>query len=217
MAVRPGRRLLVTTLFIALYLAQISIFATNYWAARFVVLLLGAFALLWAARAERNPVLVALFVLLGIYAEYRYVQVYHGGYIPHSIQREHMRDAAPYLKEGEFFWILSTALTNDGNWGGKLGQYRFEYTICPKDGDWNAHFKKLAERSRWLLIPGNGDSFRPGPSWDSLIAHKCNNEQVSTMKERLQAAGWHYVVTLPGLYEFWTADPSVTPVPKPAA
>jgi hypothetical protein len=37
------------------------------------------------------------------------------------------------------------------------------------------------------------------------------------MKERLQAAGWHYVVTLPGLYELWTADPSVTPVVKPGA
>jgi hypothetical protein len=217
MAVRRGRRLLVAGLFLVLFLAQTSIFATNYWAARFVIVLLGAFALLWAARAEKNPVVVALMVLLGVYAEYRHVQSYHGEYRPYAVEREHMRDAAPYFKEGEFFWVISTALTNDAVWTGKLGQYRFEYTICPKDGDWNTHFKKLAERSRWLILPGNGNSFTPGPTWDSLITHQCKTEQVSTMKERLQAAGWHYVVTLPGLYELWTADPSVTPVVKPGA
>jgi len=213
MAVPRGRRLMVTGLFILLYISQTSIVVTNYFAARFVVILLAAFALLWAARAERNPFVVSLFVFLGIYAEYRYVAVYHKEYIPYSLQREFLGAADPYIKQGEFFWLISTALANDGRWTGKLGQYRFKYTICPKDGDWVSHFKKLGGESRWLILQGNGEQFKPGPTWDSLLTHECKPEKISTLRTWLKEAGWHHKIALPDLYELWTTDPASTPIP----
>jgi hypothetical protein len=212
MSVKRGRRWLVTGLFVLLYISQTSILVTNYWAARFVIIMLAAFSLLWASRAEKNPIIVALFVMIGMFGEYLYVQKYRWEYIPYSPNREHLRDAAPYLKDGEFIWVISTSLTNDGNWNGKLGQFRFEYTICPADGDWVTHLKKLQERSRWIMLPANGEDLRPGPSWESLVTHECPNEKVPKMKERLTAAGWTYKLTLPGLYELWTTDPGATPV-----
>lgn len=209
MAVRPGRRLLVTGLFIALYISQTSILVTNYWAARFVIIMLGAYALLWAARAEKNPVIVSLFVLLGIFAEYQYIGVYRRDYIPYTPQREHMSAAAEFVKPGEKMSILSVALSQDAFWVGRLGQYQFQYVICPADGDWVKFFNNLKSETRWFLLPGNGEDFRTGPSYESRVSHICPIEKMSSLREFLKQAGWRYKVQLPGLNELWTSDPNV--------
>ena len=208
-SVRKGRRLLVTVLFLALAILQIAVFSINFWSARFTVLLMAAYALLWGARAQKNPAIVSLLVTGALFADYQYLSVFREGLTGYSIQREHMRGAAQLMRPGEKMMILSVSLTNDAHWAGRLGQYQFEYVVCPPDGDWVKLFNDIKTKSRWFLLPGNGEEFKPGPSYESRLGKICPNEKVAALREALTKAGWRYRLEMPGLYELWTSDPNV--------
>lgn len=209
LAVKRGYRSLVVLLFIALALLQISVFSINYWSARFMVVCMAAYALLWGARAQKNPLLVGLLAVAALFADYRYARTVQPGYAGYSPSREHMREAAQFMKPGEKMLLLSVSLTNDAYWAGRLGEYRFEYVVCPPDGDWTALFNKMKSESRWFLIPGNGDVFKPGPSYESRLSKVCPNERMADLREAMTRAGWRFKLQLPGLNELWTSDPSV--------
>jgi hypothetical protein len=181
----------------------VSIFSINYWAARFVLILLAAFSLLWAARAQRNPLLVSLFVLGGFCANYRYVEPYRREMYGYTINRDNMREAIPLIGD-DTVWVLSAALTNDGHFGGRLGQVHFEYMVCPRDGNWTAMFSEVATRARWIILPGNNSRDRFGPAFETVLGPTCPITEISSVKEAATAAGWHYRLTLTGLFELWT-------------
>lgn len=207
--VKRGYRTIVLVLFLALAIVQISVFSINYWSARFMVICMAAFALLWGARAQKNPMLVAILVIAALFADYKYAGTFRHDYTGYSPNREHMREAAQFVKPGEKMLILSVSLTNDAFWAGRLGLYRFEYVVCPPDGDWVNLFTKLKSESRWFLLPGNGEVFKPGPSYESRLSRVCPNEKMATLREAMTQAGWRYKLQLPGLNQLWTWDPSV--------
>lgn len=205
-SVKKGSRLLVTVLFIALFLTQVSIFSINYWASRFTLLALAAFSLLWASRAQKNPILVSLFVFGGLFSSYSYVEPMRRELYGYHPNKEHMREALPIIKEDPVV-LLSAALTNDGHIGGRLGQVHYEYIVCPEDGNWNRQFTELKSRTKWLIIPGGNDLFKPGPAYESRLGPVCPNARTEELKRHLTETGWRYKLTMTGLYELWTWTP----------
>jgi len=216
MSVKRGWRWVVTALFISLFLTQVSVFSVNYWAPRFMILNLAAFALLWGCRAERNPFIVSIVIFCGMYSSFRYAEPLRRELRGYSPNIEHMRAAAGLVTPGEQIWLLTIGLANDAHWGGRLGTYRFEYVACPLDGDWIGLFTKLKEGGRWFLLPTNGDIIKPGPSFETLMGPICPNTTVATMKKYLSETGWRFKVPLPGLHELWTWVPDNELTPQPA-
>jgi hypothetical protein len=208
LAVKKGYRLLVLALFLVLALLQISVFSINYWSPRFMVICMAGFALLWGARAQKNPILVAFLASLALFADYKYAGTFRHDLTGYSPNREHMRGAVDVVKPGEKLLILSVSLTNDAFWAGRLGQYQFEYVVCPPDGDWVKLFNKMKFEGRWFLLPGNGEVFKPGPSYESRLSKVCPNEKIADLRTALTQAGWKYKLQLPGLHELWTSDPN---------
>jgi hypothetical protein len=216
LSVKRGWRWIVAALFILLSLSQISIFSENYWAARFMILNLSAFALLWGCRAEKNPFIVSLIIFCGMYASFRYIEPFRRELHGYSPNVEHMRAAANLVTPGEQIWLLTVGLANDAHWAGRIGTYRFEYVACPLDGDWIGLFARLKSGGRWFLLPTNGDVIKPGPSFETRMGPICPNDTVSNMKKYLSETGWRFKVSLPGLYELWTWVPESELIPQPA-
>jgi len=171
LGVKRGYRRIVAALFLFLCVAQFSPLAINHVGARFAILPLAAFALLWGVRAQTWPFTVSLVVLCSLLVGREYLKVKgEPSFLPHyRVEIEPYRDVAPLVKD-ETLLLLAQPLSVDALVAGRLAQTRFQHVSCPLDGDWVKLFKELKQQSRWFMFSvSDQPSVIPGPSFEPVI------------------------------------------------
>ena len=192
--VKRGYRWLALVGFIALCIMQLAPLAINT-TGRFVVIPLAAFALLWGARAEKYPILIAL-CIIGAYWGTRAtlnITEWVPNYSLNRVISYTECQELPELLQGSPLNLLTRPLSIDSNVAGRLGRAKFEYAYCPADRDWPKYLKGLKNTSRWFgMYPEL--PLAPGVNYTSALGYPCQNERVplEQMKSWLEETGWKF-------------------------
>jgi len=211
LAVQRGRRMYVLCGFLIICLAQFSLLAVNHVGARFAIIPLAAFSLLWGARAARNGFVVSSFVLFALWVDFRYLVDWHKWEDAYRPEAEMNKPLAERVR-GDTVLLLSSGLSVDAFVAGRQGQVRYTYVNCPLDGDWVKMLRDLAQRYRWFLLPTTQERFVPGPVFESRLGGECEPLTVGEIRTRLAQAGWRFDRLDLQRLELWTTE-----VPNPSA
>jgi hypothetical protein len=206
LGVERGYRRIVAALFLLLCVAQFSPLAVNHVGARFAILPLAAFALLWGVRAQTWPLVVSLVVLCSLLAGREYLKVKgESSLLPHyRAEKEPYRDVAALVKD-ETLLLLAQPLSVDALVAGRLAQTRFQYVSCPLDGDWVRQFQESKQQSRWFMfLVSDQPTVIPGPSFESTLGPPCRAITIDQLKRWLDAAGWKFMLSSFADHELWT-------------
>jgi hypothetical protein len=197
--------------FIALVSCQVASIRLNL-TGRFVDVPLAAFALLWAARAQRHTLLVSICVLTAFFVNHRKLEA--KGWIPRfsSIHYEVGRGECHELRttvRDDIVLVMTRPLAVDSYIAGRDGRIKFDYVWCPPDGDWVKHLADLKQRYRWIMFSTHVSEWFPGPNYEVNIKYDCTRKPMTTndLRSLLTAAGWRFAQKLECLHELWTAEP----------
>jgi hypothetical protein len=206
MAVKKGYRIIVGLGFLLLVSVQVAPLAVNSVGARFAIIVLAAYSILWAARATISPILVPILVLLTLDSGLHYAnrgypvrQLLPSFYMEHEVNK----DLQAMVGE-EMVLVLGKAMALDAEIAGRFGQIRFEYVGCPVDGDWVAHFKSLKSQSRWFMMSAPPSEIVPGPDFATRLGPACTRLMPQVLRDAMTAAGWRYEKKVVREYELWT-------------
>jgi hypothetical protein len=206
LAVKKGYRIIALVVFLAIAFAQLAPLAVNLVGARFTIIILAAFSVLWAARAARSPVIVGCIVCLTLNAD---IYCASRGYPfqlswpTFQMQHEVNRDLLTAVGDDTVL-LLGKAMALDAEIAGRFAQVRFEYANCPADGDWTAHFAALKSQFRWFMMSAPPSEIMPGPYFKTRLGPVCQSVMPTMLKEALSAAGWRYETKVVREYELWT-------------
>jgi hypothetical protein len=203
-ALPKGLRLRGSLFFVVLLLAFFAPLNPNCYAARFEVVLLAAFAVLWGIRARRSLGLIAALALASLVADAvflkpRALAALQGASAPDR----NARIAAAVGPQA--LWLLSAPLANDAQIAGRRANVRFEYLACPPDGNWTLLFEQIRGTSPWFLLNSNDPILSTGPTYSSALGPRCPAVPVAELRSALLAAGWRLAFQENG-YEVWSAD-----------
>lgn len=207
LGVKKGYRWRTFGAFILLLAIQIAPIKINL-TGRFIIVPLGAFALLWGARAERWRLTVAILVTLAFFTDRHYLGV--TGWVPHSPSRytpgwPECYDLNPLVKDDTLL-VVARGLSNDSYIAGRAEQMRFQYVTCPQDTDWVQHLAALGKNYRWLIFSTNENRWTPGPYFESRLFKKCSPIEADELRGWLTAAGWTFKMKGCGLHEVWVRE-----------
>lgn len=206
MAVKRGYRIATAVGILALACMQMAPLAVNPVGARFTILIMAAYSVLWGARAAVSPVIVGCLALLTLRADVNSFQLgsplreYWPNYLP---QHDNNRDLKEKVGE-ETVLLLGRHMSLDAEIAGRLGQVRYEYVACPVEGDWVAHLTKLGSQSRWFMMPVSEVEINTGPDFRTILGPPCPRLKPSVLKDALTAAGWRFERKVVRDYELWT-------------
>jgi hypothetical protein len=208
--VMRGYRLISVLGFLALVVVQMAPLSLNF-TGRFILVPLGAFALLWGARAERSQLLVSLCIIAAFWITREKVGMLSwwpqfSNQINYSYAD--CKELDSYTK-GDDFWLLTRPLATDARVVSRIGEgSRFEYLACPEEGDWVTHLRRSKDRYSWLgFFPEQG-VMAAGPIFNSLFRKRsCQGLGITAEDFRgaLRDAGWGSVNRLGCGLELWRA------------
>jgi hypothetical protein len=190
MGFKKGTRWLVFGSFTIICLFQYAPLATNHVGARFAILPLAAFALLWGGRANTRPALVALCILVALLCDRNYLEG-RGWAEEYNPLTEQNRDLFPLVKSDTII-LLSSSLPQDAFVAGRLAQARFEYVVCPQDGDWTRTLTEYRKGYKWFLFSTKEANPMPGPNFPTLLSPPCKAVALNELRSSLTKAGWKY-------------------------
>lgn len=213
LAVPRGRRWGVLAVFAAICLAQFSILAANHVGARFALVPLAAFALLWGARVSLSlgvggalaSVAASAMIAFALWCDLGALQRWHAWADRYVPEREQNREVSEAVR-GDTVLLLSRGLSTDAMVAGRRADLRFEYLNCPLDGDWTRMLSDLREGHRWLLFAEASGPTVPGPTYESLLGPPCSEITTEELRQWLQAAGWKHSTTTSSRFELWSAN-----------
>ena len=205
LGVKKRQRLFALALFIMICVAQFSPLAINHVGARFAIIPLAAFALLWGARANSAPYLVSLLIITALGMDLRYLLGRRGCGDRYVANYEDNRDISPIIK-GDTLLLLGRSLTTDAFIAGRLGQVRFEYVNCPLDGDWIKMLTEYKTSYRWFMFSLNEPRTLPGPSYPSRLGPPCTPISLDQLRQWLSTAGWKLRMGTLSNHELWTVQ-----------
>jgi hypothetical protein len=174
------------------------------WSARFTVIVLAGFALLWAApnamarRRRILPAIVAVNVSAALVLTARSftsAAEARGRVEPPArciadADRTRLQNAlagAPLL-------VLSDGNVCDALLAGPHLAFPMRYVTCPAGGDWVATFREAGLGSRFLAVNHLGRTeFVPGPTWSRPGTHACSRIPLVRIEESLSSAGWERI------------------------
>lgn len=172
------------------------------WNARYTIILLAGYALIWAGSDLWNRgvrrwffgwfVCLNLIVLLGVTLVVIYKdRTIHGKpgeyYVP--IYPEDRQLILDTLQDKPILFVSQEF--PDALLVGTDVDFHYEYLICPEDNDWTKLFLEAAERSNWIAVYHNGERVVvPGPVWQRPGWHTCSEVKMESLGIYLAEAGW---------------------------
>lgn len=180
-----------------IFFAQCAPLAVNHVGARFAILPVAMFCLLFSARALRSPFVTSLLLLFVLYQASRYVPtegVLRGRVPQYNPQNEWNRDIYSLVRDDKVL-LLGRSLSVDAKVSGLLGQIRFEYFKCPNNQDWQSYFQEIKQDSKWIVIASGDYSITPGPSFRTVLGPPCKTVALPKLRQDLRDAGWTYRIT----------------------
>jgi hypothetical protein len=196
-------------LFFFLFVAQFCLLRPNGEGSRFAVVQFAAFALLWAATAEKFPLVVSFGVVAALLIGSR--SLYEGGpplLVPRYTSDHERFNALPGFVGANTLLLLARGMSNDAEIAGRLARTRFEYVSCPLDGDWKRQIEAMKRQSPWFLFSVNEPSVTPGPHYTSRLGPPCPALRIADLKGWLKESGWRHVFSVVA-HELWTAVPDL--------
>ena len=207
----PRKYRLATLLgFLILLACQVGSIRLNL-TGRFVNIPLAAFALLWAARAQRYTFLVAICVLTAFFVNHEKLEAKEWfpkfSTIRYEVGRGECHELRTTLRD-EIVLVFTRPLAVDSYIAGRDGKIKFDYVWCPPDGDWIKHLSEMKQRSRWIMFSTHASEWSPGPNYSVNIKYDCGRKPLTTndIRSLLTAAGWQFSQKLECLHELWTAE-----------
>lgn len=198
-------RAAATAAFLVIFAAQIAPLNVNPAGARFAIIPVAAFCVLFGARASRSPVLTTLLLLFVTRVSLEYIPgrgylqgarpTYYAPHEPYATLHDTTR--------GDTILLLGRALSQDALISGRLGQTKFKYFKCPLDNNWDAYFAQAKTQSRWILLGNQDASFIPGPDFRSSMGPACPAITLIEFRSALERAGWKLHSTH-NTYDLWT-------------
>jgi hypothetical protein len=205
-----GFRWAVGALFFAVFLSLTSTLSLNLATPRFAVITVALFAILWAARAKYNPIIVSLLILSSSWFAVHFVfrEGYASRWTPHySDQIEGgYKKLREEMGDDQVLLIFAQGLNIDALATGRLGRWRYQYIDCPPEGSYHDWLINLKTTSRWMKFNSDAIRARYGPLFQSNLGKMCPEIEMSKLKEELTAAGWRYHSNVGYVEEVWRAD-----------
>jgi hypothetical protein len=181
-----------TLAFFVIFVAQTAPIAINPVGARFAIIPVAAFCVLFAARATRSPLLVSLLLLFVSYESVRHIpgRGYLQGGRPTYYAHHEQYASLHSIAKDDTVLLLGRTLSQDALISGLLGQTKFRYFKCPLDNDWEAYFIKAKNQSKWLLFGNQDESFIPGPDFRTVLGPACPSITLVEFRSALESTGW---------------------------
>jgi hypothetical protein len=204
-AIPKGHRLKVSMAFAVIFAAQFGPLATNGVGARFAIIPVALFCVLFGARAHKSLDLTALALLLISFPMVKFSTP--GGYIeikwPKYLESNEVNRDLFAIVGSDKVSLLGRTLSQDASVAGRLAQVRFEYFSCPTDGNWPRYFEELKKSSRWVLFSLPTTPFIPGPNFATTLGPECPKISGDEFKAALTQAGWSLNKLVVRDYELW--------------
>jgi hypothetical protein len=201
-ALPPGRRLLAGGMFLGGLVAQFGPFVINEFGSRFMVPLLGGFAILWGVRARFSPRLVLALLVAALVVDLHSIPHYWAA-LRGASNRSEPNEAIAARVGNETLLVIPEVFSTEAQHSGRRHPIRFEYLSCPLNGNWPELFRAARQRSRWILM-STKESLGPGPSYPSRLGPPCPAVPNVHVTRALLEAGWQIVLEEPG-YQLWTS------------
>jgi len=205
LGLKKGTRLSALAIFVVVCLFQYAPLATNHVGARFAILPLAAFALLWAGRANTRPVVVSVLLIAALLCDRMYLSKRGWGssYVP---ELEQNRDLSPIVQNDPVL-LVPYSLSQDALVAGKLGQVRFEYIVCPADDNWVKALSDYKQHYKWFMFSLKEPRTVPGPTFKTVLGPPCKAITLDELRNWLTAAGWKQKQILNrSNHELWTTN-----------
>ena len=207
LAVNKRWRIWATLGFVVVFCAQFAPLKLNHVGARFAIVPLAAYSILWAARAQKSPVIVALLALIVLTKDVAYAN--RGTVLkelwPTFTPAEVNKDMAASVGS-QTLYVLSRHMSLDAEIIGRFGQLRIDYVSCPPDGNWVGVFSALREKTHWFTFLPREGQFPTGPEFQILSTPQCPATNSQELRTALTAAGWRLDKVSTREYELWTHD-----------
>jgi hypothetical protein len=206
MGVKRGYRILAALGFLLVVVVQFAPLATNSVGARFTIIPLATYAVLWGARAARSPIIVGALVLTGLSYDLGYANRGHvlTELMPNYLPQHEVNKDLVAVVNGETVMMLPKSMALDAEVSGRLGQLRFEYVGCPIDDNWVNQFTSLKSRGRWFVMFAPPAEIIPGPDFKTVLSPECKKTHPDVLRSALAAAGWRFERTVVRDLELWT-------------
>jgi hypothetical protein len=218
-------RLPAALLFAAGFCAASGMILYDSYNARYIVVLLAGYALIWGAagffrRGRGRWVLAGLvalnvFALLGVVSMRYYLdrtRTTQPGGSNYYISPEDRGSIARSLA-GRPLQIITNE-SPDALLVGPGMEFPLAYLSCPADGDWEQELHRAATTSNLLaLVHGGHDSLLAGPTWHRPGFHACPDPiSVQRLEDALLSAGWR-VYRRNRLVDLWQFGGGGSPPP----
>jgi len=205
LGVPRGWRIKALVAFLVVMVAQFAPLAINHVGARFSIIPVAMFCLLWSFRAAASPFVASA---LALAATFPMVTLSIPGGIlenklPHYQSNYEMNRQLYAVVGSDKVMLLGRALSQDGIIAGRLGQVHFEYFGCPRSGTWQEYFQGLKGSEKWVMFYPPENRFAAGPSFATTLGPECPNMTSQEFKDALQAAGWQFQKMVVNNYELW--------------
>jgi hypothetical protein len=186
------RKTAATLAFFVVFVSQTAPISINPVGARFAIIPVATFCVLFAARATRSPLITALLLFFVSYESLRYVPgrgYLQGGHPAYNARHEQYGSLHSITGEDTVL-LLGRTLSQDALISGRLGQTKFQYFKCPLDNNWEAYLIEAKSQSKWLLFGNQDESFIPGPDFRTSLGPACPPITLVDFRSNLEHAGW---------------------------
>jgi hypothetical protein len=205
LSIPKGWRLRALIVFVAVYVTQFAPLAINGVGARFAIIPVAFFCVLWSFRAEKSMPLSSMILLV---LSFLFVRIATPGgvmeyWLPFYFWDNEVNKSLASIVKDDKVMLLGRSLSQDASIAGRLGQVRFEYFACPADGDWVRYFKEMKKQSKWIVFYLPEGSFIPGPNFQTALGPNCPRIPSDQFKADLQTAGWSFHSGVVRDYELW--------------
>jgi hypothetical protein len=187
-------RMIATFGFLVIFFAQFAPLSINHVGARFAIIPVSAFCVLFGARASKSLFVTSLLLLFVSFQTLRYIPgsgLLGGGSINFNPQQQYNRELVA-ITQGNPIILVGRSLSQDAKVAGLLGGVKFEYFRCPSDNNWEAAFIEAKKRSKWILFPTPEPVLIPGAQFRTVLGPPCSRVTLSDFRSALERAGWKY-------------------------
>ena len=199
------RRVAATLAFLVIFVSQAAPIYINPAGARFAIIPVATFCALFAARANRSPLSVALLLFFISYESLRYIPgrgYMKGGRPAYYAHHEQYADLHSITGDDTIL-LLGRSLSQDALISGLLGQTKFKYFKCPLNNNWEAYFVEAKNQSKWILFGNQDGPFTPGPDFRTSLGPPCPQITLIDFQSALERAGWKFHSTHK-TYDLWS-------------
>lgn len=197
-------RIMATVGFLVIFFAQFAPLSINHVGARFAIIPVGAFCVLFGARASKSPFVTSILLLFVSFQTLRYIPgtgFLDGGRVRFNPEHQYNRELIS-ITQGDPIILVGRSLSQDAKIAGVLGEVKFEYFRCPSDSNWETAFLEAKKRSKWIVFAIPEPVLIPGAQFRTALGPPCSRVTLSDFKSSLERAGWKYHAVIAD-YEIW--------------